>query len=130
MHDVRPGDGGPILAPGSHKSEFEFPIERLHQSADTLAQGIVNITPNAGDAIVVPELLMHGALKWKPVDRDRRVMLFRYKPQCWRQLHTDDDQNLEEEIEENLATETLELLAYAWHSHEKKIAGRDNIRLI
>ena len=43
-------DGGFIVVVGSHKAEFEFPYEqKTYTSAEDLPDGVVNITPKAGD---------------------------------------------------------------------------------
>lgn len=126
--DVHPGDGGLLLAPGSHKSEFEFPFERVYQSVEDLPHGIVNIASSAGDAVIISEQVFHGSLKWKPVDRDRRVLVARYALQY--QLSRQQDMNMEQTVLDRLTSETRELLETSWHSHEKEISKRDVIRLI
>ena len=48
--NVNPGDGGFIVVVGSHKAEFELPYEqKTYASAEDLPDGVVNITPKAGD---------------------------------------------------------------------------------
>ena len=66
---------------GSHKSEFECPFEQVYESEDGLPQGILHLTPKAGDVIFIPEQLFRGSLKWKPKERERRFMIYRYVPQ-------------------------------------------------
>ena len=41
--------------------------------------GMMNITPNAGDILMIPETLVHGALSWLPCGRDRRIVMLRYQ---------------------------------------------------
>ena len=133
LTDVNPGDGGFILVIGSHKAEFELPYEqRTYESADELPDGVVNITPKAGDCIVSPESIFHGSLQWKPKDRDRRFVVTRYVPQHQQMYHTEEDwpENLPQEFLDRLAPETRELIEIAWRSHEKEITKRDQIRLI
>ena len=131
LTDVHPGDGGLVLAPGSHKSEFESPYAGgSYKSAEDLPQGIVNITPNAGDVVVMSDNVYHGSMKWQPTDRDRRAMLFRYVTQYSLSFHNDHDKVLEDELLDRLAPETCELLQTAWRSHEKEITKYDEIRLI
>ena len=83
--DVHPGDGGLVVVPGSHKSEFQRPKELFFPDLEDLNPrlhpAIKNITPRAGDVIVLSELTTHGVLIWKPKDRDRRFLLLRYKTQ-------------------------------------------------
>ena len=128
LTDVYSGDGGLLLAPGSHKSEFEFPFERVYKSVDDLPQGIENILPSAGDAVIMAEQVFHGSLRWKPVDRDRRVLVMRYTLQY--QLSRQQDMNMEQAVLDRLAPETRELLETGWRSHEKEISKRETIRLI
>ena len=46
-----------------------------------LPAGVVNVTPQAGDAVIMTEMLVHGTLQWKPEDRLRRTLVLRYRPQ-------------------------------------------------
>ena len=39
------------------------------------------MTANAGDLVIMPLRLVHGAHTWTPVDRDRRMMFYTYAPQ-------------------------------------------------
>ena len=48
---------------------------------------------------------MHGALPWLPTDRQRRVLVLRYRP------HIEDSRSFPPEILERLAPETRELAA-------------------
>ena len=130
LSDVQDGDGGLIVVTGSHKSEFESPFETLHESEDSLPQGIVNITPNAGDAIIMPEFILHGTLKWKPRDRERRFLHLHFAPQYHMMRRDALCRNMDEATKARLAAETQELIEVAWNSHEKKISKRDIIRLI
>ena len=64
--DVLPGDGGLVVLPGSHKSEFERPPDLffpdLNDTKPQLHTALKNITPKAGDAIILTELTTHGVL--------------------------------------------------------------------
>ena len=53
----------------------------------------------------VREALVHGALPWLPTDRQRRVLVLRYRP------HTQDSRSFPPEILARLAPETRELAA-------------------
>ena len=110
------------------KANSSFPFERVYQSVEDLPHGIVNIASSAGDAVIISEQVFHGSLKWKPVDRDRRVLVARYALQY--QLSRQQDMNMEQTILDRLTSETRELLETSWHSHEKEISKRDVIRLI
>ena len=130
LSDVHPGDGSLLLVPGSHKSEFECPFEGIYESEDDLPQGILHIAPKTGDVIFIPEQVFRGSLKWKPKDRDRRFMIYRYASQHLLAWHRDTDYVVPKEIRDRLAPETRELIETAWRAHEKEISKRDNIRLI
>ena len=120
LTDVFPGDGGLIVVPGSHKSRFERPRDLFYRGNSITADippGVVNITPRAGDFVIISELLTHGTLPWIPVDRDRRTLALRYYPQHY----GIDVVNLSEETRARLAPETLELMAVAHITDTKEI---------
>ena len=83
--DVYPGDGGLVVLPGSHKSEFERPENLFFSEPDhldaPLHPALVNVTPKAGDVVIITEMLTHGVLVCKPKARDRRFLILRYKTQ-------------------------------------------------
>ena len=64
--DFLSGDGGLVVLPGSHKSEFERPPDLffpdLNDTKPQLHPARKNITPKAGDAIILTELTTHGVL--------------------------------------------------------------------
>ena len=131
LSDVHPEDGGLLLGVGSHKSEFECPFEeKVYEFEDDLPQGILHITPKTGDVIFIPEQIFRGSLGWRPKDRDRRFMIYRYAPQHLLAWHRDTDFVMLKEIKDRLAPETRELIETAWRIHEKEISKRDIIRLI
>ena len=72
-------------------------------------EGAITVTANAGDVIIMPLRLVHGAHKWQPTDRDRRMMFYTFAPQdVYRQgfeehLQKARDANIE------LDPETIEL---------------------
>jgi hypothetical protein len=125
LTDVFPGDGGLVVVPGSHKSEFLFPRDYYYSGtyydgfvADYVAPGVDNITPKAGDVVVISERLIHGVLNWKPKDRDRRFLIMRYN------LQYNVGGSLEpfsEEIRACLSPETLEMAAMAHYETIKEI---------
>ena len=133
LTDVFPGDGGLIVVPGSHKAEFERPPglfygDSLDDNGDRrpdyvsyeVPPGVVNITPRAGDAVLMTESLTHGALNWKPRDRDRRFLTLRYQTQysAWGSFDP-----FGEEIKACLSPEMLELIEAAPYRHTKKIVS-------
>ena len=91
---------GLVVVPGSHKSVFSRPRtlfqpfgnatrpnrppaeDWLGASLDTsqnVPDGLLHITPEAGDVIIMSEALTHGVLPWVPTDRPRRALTLRYK---------------------------------------------------
>jgi hypothetical protein len=84
LSDVEPGDGGLIVLPGSHKSQFTRPDGLLKAGPDNIdpeeSPLFTNLTPEAGDFLVCSENLTHGVLQWRPVDKSRRFLILRYEP--------------------------------------------------
>ena len=127
LTDVHAGDGGLLIVPGSHKAEFDRP-ERIFNNGtlddvDNIPLGVENITPKAGDILIISELLTHGALPWKPKDRYRCFLVLRYRPQ------DRGESRVSSEVRERLAPETLELISHADLSHTKEIVKKDVVRL-
>ncbi len=124
LDDVLPGDGGLIVVPGSHKACFPRPDtlfnDGLFHDVEELPPGIVNITPKAGDIIITSELMTHGILEWRPLDRMRRILVLRYKPQ-----HAGLPIPFPDEIMAILSPETLELIETAHYNHIKEIVKKD-----
>jgi ectoine hydroxylase-related dioxygenase (phytanoyl-CoA dioxygenase family) len=127
LTDVEPGDGGLIVIPGSHKSEFERPDELLIPGEDGVDPApdpvFTNLTPKAGDFLFCSELLTHGVLQWKPKDRDRRFLILRYRSQY------EGRASLPPEIMDRLSLETQELVTSASYGHTKEIVKQDVIAL-
>jgi len=126
LDDVHPGDGGLLVLPGSHKSQFDRPPQLFSQGRieGEVPLGVINITPSAGDVVIIPECLTHGVLPWKPVDRQRRVLTLHYRPH-----HRQPGRPIPEAVKERLAPETLELLETAHYTHKKEIATRQRVCL-
>ena len=126
LTDVLVGDGGLIVVPGSHKCHFERPPNMFYQDtydnegyvADFVPPGVHNVAARAGDVVIISERLMHGALSWKPQDRDRRFMIMRYKLQ---HTVTGGLEPFSAEIRARLAPATLELSELASYDHVKEI---------
>ena len=75
LTDVNPGDGGLIVIPGSHKSNYPCPQEmRLYQKHQ---EHVRQLTCKAGDVIIFSEATTHGTLPWTS-DQPRRSTLTRY----------------------------------------------------
>ena len=130
--DVYPGDGGLIVLPGSHKSEFERPEHLFFPEPDNpdapLHPALVNVTPKAGDVVIITEMLTHGVLVWKPKDRDRRFLILRYKTQFFQ-----DERGLREpfppEVMDRLSPETKALAAHGSEWEIKDLVKQDNVTL-
>ena len=135
--DVNPGDGGVIVLPGSHKSEFERPqISYTHTEPDgiffqdpeapdqPLHPALVNVTPKAGDVVILSELVVHGVQIWKPTDRDRRFLILRYKTQYFSN-DSGRKHPFPEEVWERLSPETQELSETASYGYTKSIISPD-----
>ena len=137
LTDVLPGDGGLVVVQGAHKSEFTRSQEISNSlfndgeflSDGSLPQGVINVTPRAGDVLIINEELTHGVMKWNPTDRDRVFAILRYSTH-----HMNSGARAEVELPQaivgRLSPETRELLEMAPVRHTKEIAKRDNIRLI
>ena len=137
LTDVNPGDGGLIVVPCSHKESFLRPRELFYPgsyledggynedySSAEVPPGVVNITPKAGDVVIISELLTHGALTWQPKDRDRRFLTLRYSQQ-----HGVRDEELPEGVLAKLSPETLELVATQPLHEVKAIAEQDVVHI-
>ena len=122
LSDVHSGDGGLLVVPGSHKSAFNRPTELFNngviESLETLPEGVVNVTPKAGDFVVMNEALTHGALPWRPRDRMRMMLVLRYSLQ-YRSIR-----DLPDPIRDRLSPETLELTARAGYTDIKEVVAK------
>ena len=85
---ARPGDGGFVCVPGSHKSNFvrDIPDEVRVQERD--AHYVVQPPVEAGDLIIFTEALVHGTRAWT-ADHERRALLYKYSPghSSWSQTY-------------------------------------------
>ena len=125
--DVFPGDGGLLVVPGSHKAAFQRPPGLFNGGVmadrEELPPGVVNVTPRAGDAVVMTAMLAHGALQWRPRDRQRRTLVLRYRPQY------KGRPSIPDEIQQRLSPEVRELIEPAHYTHVKEIVKQDVVRL-
>jgi ectoine hydroxylase-related dioxygenase (phytanoyl-CoA dioxygenase family) len=86
LTDVGPGDGGTMVIPGSHKSNFRHPdIDRIapwkpgvSQPMDALP-GAVEVHLKKGDALMFVDAIAHGASS-RTNPGERRVVIYRYGP--------------------------------------------------
>ena len=127
LTDVNPGDGGLLVVPGSHKSNFERPKDLFNggfvSDPDNLPPGVVNITPKAGDVVIMSESVTHGALSWRATDRLRMYLVLRYFPQY------SGGGEMPEAIRNRLSPETCELISPAGHGIVKQIVETDDVTL-
>ena len=89
------------------------------ETLDQLPAGVENITPRAGDMVVMNELVTHGALPWTPRDRMRMILVLRYMPQYSRAA------DIPEAVRQRLTPDTLELTSHAGYQEVKEILRRD-----
>ncbi len=77
LTDTMKDQGGFVVIPGSHKSNFAYPSseEALQAIADTYG---MQPECQAGDVVLFTEAVLHGAAIRK--DSERRVALFRFSP--------------------------------------------------
>jgi hypothetical protein len=83
LTDIGPGDGGTVVVPGSHKSNFPHPqfAQFGNENGGRIAtmEGAVEVHLNAGDALLFVDGLSHGAgARTNP--GERRVVIYRYGP--------------------------------------------------
>jgi ectoine hydroxylase-related dioxygenase (phytanoyl-CoA dioxygenase family) len=90
LTDIGPGDGGTLVVPGSHKTNF-LPQEVVELYQDrknyiTLPEGAVEVCLQAGDALLFVDALMHGATE-RTNPGERRAVIYRYGPGWARTRH-------------------------------------------
>lgn len=83
LTDIGPGDGGTMLIPGSHKSNFQLPTYQdarmgPGRSVDAV-EDAVELHMGAGDALVFVDSTCHGSAK-RVSPGTRRVCVYRYGP--------------------------------------------------
>ncbi len=82
LTDVGPGDGGTMVIPGSHKSNFSHPdMLKPWEERNTMdaMPGAVEVHLKKGDAILFVDALAHGA-STRTNPGERRVVIYRYGP--------------------------------------------------
>ena len=125
--DVNPGDGGLVVLPGSHKSEFErlsgIFFQNMEGPNHPLHSALVNVTPRAGDVVILSESTVHGVFIWKSVDRDRRFLTLSYKTQYFTTRLGQRHSLLPDDVWERLSPETQELAQTASYEHIKSIVS-------
>jgi hypothetical protein len=84
LTDIGPGDGGTVIIPGSHKSNFEHPDLTQHPPFGQRVpmeelEGMMEVHLNAGDALLFTDGTTHGANP-RTNPGERRVVILRYGP--------------------------------------------------
>ena len=84
LSDIGPGDGGTMLIPGSHKSNFEHPAlqkHRMHVESASVdgVDGAVEVYLKAGDALLFVDTINHGSAE-RVNAGERRNIVYRYGP--------------------------------------------------
>ncbi len=126
LTEVRPGDGGLVILSGSHKASFDRP-EQLYYGGvigDDIPPGVVNITPEPGDVVIFSELTTHGVIPWRPTDRERRMVNYRYKTQ-----HSGWEHKFSEKLKSQLPPALVELVSDEDRMHSKEIGKTDFVEL-
>jgi hypothetical protein len=83
LTDIGPGDGGTVLIPGSHKSNFPHPDLETYQMRGTRAgdipEGGFEVSMQAGDALLFVDTICHGSAR-RANEGQRRTVVYRYGP--------------------------------------------------
>jgi len=80
LTDIGPGDGGTMVIPGSHKSNFPHPQDgHRYTRMDDLEEAI-EVHLNAGDVLLFCDGITHGASSRTNTEGERRVLIYRYGP--------------------------------------------------
>lgn len=83
LTDIGPGDGGTMLIPASHKSNFMHPYFDRRRMADNASvdgiEGAIEVYMKAGDALLFVDGLSHGSAK-RVNPGIRRIAVYRYGP--------------------------------------------------
>ena len=83
LTDIGPGDGGTMVIPGSHKSNFKHPyFSEDHDVRGASVDGIegaIEVYMQAGDVLLFVDWVSHGSAK-RVNPGARRIVLYRYGP--------------------------------------------------
>jgi hypothetical protein len=83
LTDIGPGDGGTLLVPGSHKSNFRHPqLDQLNERAGRMdgMTGVVGPELRSGDALVFVDSVTHGTATRTNPHGERLSIIYRYGP--------------------------------------------------
>lgn len=81
LTDIGPGDGGTLVIPGSHKSNFPHP--QFEEFRGTQMDGMVGVVApelHKGDVMIFTDTIAHGAASRTTKDGERRTVIYRYGP--------------------------------------------------
>ncbi|MBM3264875.1 MAG: phytanoyl-CoA dioxygenase family protein [candidate division Zixibacteria bacterium] len=79
LTDIGPGDGGTMIVPCSHKSNFAHPHAGLAREAVDGIEAATEIYMHKGDAILFTDTLSHGSAR-RVNPGVRRIVVYRYGP--------------------------------------------------
>ena len=83
LTDIAEGDGGTMLIPGSHKSNFRHPHYADYSMGESKSvdgiEAAIEISMRAGDALLFVDGLSHGSAK-RVNEGIRRIVVYRYGP--------------------------------------------------
>ena len=83
LSKIGPGDGGTLIIPGSHKSNFVHPdMERYKmrsEGAGEIPDGAIEVHMDVGDALLFADAICHGSTKRTNAGQ-RRTLVYRYGP--------------------------------------------------
>lgn len=77
LTDVGPNDGGTMVIPGSHKSQFPHPRKPDYSSPMDTMEGAIEVQLKKGDALLFVDGISHGASS-RTNPGERRVVIYRY----------------------------------------------------
>jgi|EP01046_Picozoa_sp_COSAG06_P019587 hypothetical protein len=101
----------------------QVPVHEGTAGLPVLPEGMLHVPAQAGDFLMIPEALTHGALPWLPRGRQRRLLVLRYHPQ------EKGDRRMRSEILSRLAPETRELTEPMGVADVKGVARQQAVRL-
>lgn len=115
LTDVQPTDGGFVCIPGSHKANYECPLDV--RRLDTDLGCVKHIPMHAGDAVIFTESLTHGTVPWQG-ETERRLLRYLYLPAIMGSSHNPQFDALEKEL-----TDPLQklMLQPSYHPGEQNI---------
>ena len=86
LTDIGPGDGGTVVVPGSHKSDFPHPMQDeqagISAGPGEMIEGAIEVELAAGDALLINDFICHGSAE-RTNPGQRRTIVFRYLPEIY-----------------------------------------------